>query len=127
MKKDKLIFWIATSVIIFVEGIGNVATVNQQYAKDIVYNLGYPEYFRVAMSVFKLVGVLILITPKIPLWVKEWAYAGFFINTAFAVISYWSVYGWGSDLAFPFFVLASLLVSYHYHKKISNQTEIKIS
>lgn len=122
MKKDRIIFWLATSVIIFVEGIGTVMTFNEQYAKDIVYNLGYPEYFRVAMAAFKLIGVIIIVTPRIPFWIKEWAYAGFFINTCFAIISYLSVYGWGTGILFPLFVMVSLLVSHQYHQKKYNQT-----
>jgi hypothetical protein len=125
MIKDKIIYWLATSVIIFVEGIGNVATFNQQYAKEIVYDLGYPEYFRVAMSALKLMGVIILIVPKIPAWIKEWAYAGFFINTLFAFVSYWSVKGVGEDLVFPVFVMTSLLVSHHYCQKSVSQLSLK--
>lgn len=126
MKKDRIIFWLATSVIIIVEGVGNVATFNEQYAKEIVYNLGYPEYFRVTMSAFKLTGVIILVVPKIPLWIKEWAYAGFFINTVFAFVSYWSVKGVNADLVFPVFVMISLLVSHYYYQKNVRQQNIKV-
>jgi uncharacterized protein YjeT (DUF2065 family) len=125
MKKDRIIFWLATSVIIVVEGIGNVATFNQQYAKQIVYDLGYPEYFRVAMSAFKLTGLVILIVPKIPAWIKEWAYAGFFINTLFAFVSYWSVKGVGEDLVFPVFVMICLLVSHYYHQRNGRRENVK--
>jgi uncharacterized protein YjeT (DUF2065 family) len=126
MRTDRIIFWLATSVIIVVEGIGNVATFNQQYAKEIVYDLGYPEYFRVAMSAFKLTGLVILIVPKIPAWLKEWAYAGFFINTFFAFVSYWAVKGVTADLVFPVFVMMSLLVSHHYHQKNVRQENMKM-
>lgn len=126
MKKDRVIFWLATLVIIVVEGIGNVATFNQQYAKEIVYNLGYLEYFRVAMSAFKLTGLIILMIPKIPAWIKEWAYAGFFINTLFALVSYWSVKGVGEDLQFPVFVMVCLLVSHYYHQKSAEQANVKM-
>jgi hypothetical protein len=126
MKKDKIMFWLATSVIIFVEGVGNVATYNQQYAKEIVYNLGYPEYFRVAMCALKLAGVIILIVPKISAWIKEWAYAGFFINTLFAFVSYWSVKGVGADLVFPVFVMISLLVSHYYFQKNVRRENVKM-
>ena len=125
MKKDRIIFWLATSVIIVVEGIGNVATFNQQYAKEIVYDLGYPEYFRVAMSAFKLIGLIILIVPKLPAWMKEWAYAGFFINTLFAFISYWSVKGAGADLLFPVVVMGCLLLSHYYYQKSIKQENVK--
>jgi hypothetical protein len=125
MKKDRIIFWLATSVIIIVEGIGNIATFNEQYAKEIVYDLGYPEYFRIAMSVFKLTGVIILVVPKIPAWIKEWTYAGFFINTLFAFVSYWSVKGMGADLVFPVFVMTSLLLSHHYYQKYAQSTVVR--
>ena len=124
MKTDRIIFWLTTSVIIIVEGIGNVATFNQQYAKQIVYDLGYPEYFRVTMSAFKLIGLVILTVPKIPAWAKEWAYAGFFINTIFAFVSYLSVKGVGEDLLFPVFVMACLLVSHYYHQKSVKQENV---
>ena len=121
MKKDSLIFWLSTAVIVIVEGVGNLATADLEYAKQNVYDLGYPEYFRIAMLAMKLLGVLIIIIPKINPRIKEWAYAGFFINTLFAIISYWAVKGFGSDLIFPIIVMAFLVTSYLYYHKLLNK------
>jgi uncharacterized membrane protein YphA (DoxX/SURF4 family) len=125
MKKDKLVFWAATAVIVLVEGVGNIATANLGYAKQNVYDLGYPEYFRVAMLVLKLLGVVALVLPKVPSQIKEWAYAGFFINTLFAIISYWAVKGFGSDLIFPAIIMAFLMISYVYYRKLSGKGLVK--
>ncbi len=39
-------------------------------------DLGFPDFFRIQLAVLKAIAVIVLLTPKIPLYVKEWAYAG---------------------------------------------------
>lgn len=48
--------------------------------------LGYPLYFFVMLGVWKLLGAAAILAPKTPI-VKEWAYAGMFINLTGAAIS----------------------------------------
>jgi hypothetical protein len=49
--------------------------------------LGFPAYFRVELSWAKLLGVVLLLAP-VPARLKEWAYAGFAIDLASAVIAH---------------------------------------
>ena len=58
-------------------------------------HLGFPAYFRVELSWAKLIGVLLLLVP-VPTRLKEWAYAGFAINLASALIAHLSV-GYGPE------------------------------
>src|SRR5262249_11490994 len=53
-------------------------------------HLGFPAYFRVELSWAKLLGVLLMLAP-VPARLKEWAYAGFAINLASALIAHFSV------------------------------------
>ncbi|MBV8212158.1 MAG: DoxX family protein [Verrucomicrobia bacterium] len=53
-------------------------------------HLGFPAYFRVELSWAKLLGVVLLLAP-VPARLKEWAYAGFAINLASALIAHFSV------------------------------------
>ena len=53
-------------------------------------HLGFPAYFRVELSWAKLIGVALLLAPAPPR-LKEWAYAGFAINLASAVIAHVAV------------------------------------
>lgn len=53
-------------------------------------HLGFPAYFRVELSWAKLAGVVALLAP-VPPPIKEWAYAGFAINLASALIAHLSV------------------------------------
>lgn len=49
--------------------------------------LGFPAgYFRVELSWAKVAGVIALLVPRIPARLKEWAYAGFAINLASALL-----------------------------------------
>jgi len=53
-------------------------------------HLGFPGYFRVELSLAKLLGVALLLAP-VPARLKEWAYAGFAIDVGSAVIAHLSV------------------------------------
>src|SRR2546426_6306247 len=63
--------------------------------------LGFPAYFRVELSWAKLLGVVLLLAP-VPARLKEWAYAGFAITLASALIAHFSVgdgpeaWGWAA-------------------------------
>jgi hypothetical protein len=64
-------------------------------------HLGFPGYFRVELSLAKLLGVALLLAP-VPARLKEWAYAGFAIDVGSAVIAHLSVgdgpeaWGWAA-------------------------------
>jgi DoxX-like family len=118
MKRDKIIFWVATIIIFLFEGVLPAFTSQTEVAKEGIRHLGYPEYFGNALVVFKIWGVLALVIPQVPKRVKEWAYAGFAFDFVFACISHGAVDGLGFQTFFPLIVLAILMVSYVYHHKL---------
>ena len=93
MKKDKIIYWTATTIIALFEGVMPALTSQTELAKEGIRHLGYPEYFGTALVVFKILGVLALVIPQIPKRVKEWAYAGFAFDFIFATISHLMIDG----------------------------------
>ncbi|MFY3746365.1 DoxX family protein [Anaeromyxobacter sp. Red801] len=64
-------------------------------------HLGFPAYFRVELSLAKLLGVALLLAP-VPARLKEWAYAGFAVDVASAVVAHVAVgdgpeaWGWAA-------------------------------
>lgn len=120
-KRDKIIFWTATTVIFLFEGVMPALTSQTELAKEGVRHLGYPMYFGTALVVFKICGTLILMIPKFPKRVKEWAYAGFTFDFIFASISHFAVDGFGFEGIFPLIILAILMVSYVYYHKLNPQ------
>jgi hypothetical protein len=119
MKKEKIIFWTATTIIALFEGVMPALTSQTELAKEGIRHLGYPEYFGNALVVFKILGVLALVIPQIPKRVKEWAYAGFAFDFIFASISHGAVDGMNVQTIFPLFVLVILAVSYVYYHKLN--------
>lgn len=120
MRKDKIFFWTATTIIALFEGLMPALTSQTELAKEGIRHLGYPEYFGDTLVVFKVLGVLILIIPQIPKRVKEWAYAGFGFDFVFAAISLLIVDGITFEIIVPIVALGILAVSYVYYHKISN-------
>ncbi|GEP97616.1 DoxX family protein [Chitinophaga cymbidii] len=118
MKKNKIIFWIATAIIVLWDGVMPGLTSHTPLAVEAIRKLGYPDYFRVMLTVFKVAGAIILMLPMVPPRVKEWAYAGFGISLICASASNAVVYGFGSFAIFPLVIMAILVVSYIYYHKL---------
>lgn len=93
-------------------------TSQTELAKEGISHLGYPQYFGNALALFKVMGVLALIIPKIPYRIKEWAYAGFAFDFIFAAISHGSVDGITGQTFFPLAMFGILAVSYIYYHKL---------
>ena len=118
MKKANIAYWTTTGLIFLWEGVMPALTSNTQLAIDGIRHLGYPDSFRVMLTVFKVIGALALILPAAPARVKEWAYAGFGITFIAAAVSHWAVDGFSGQTIFPLVLLGILAVSYvQYHKK----------
>lgn len=84
-------------------------------------HLGFPPYFKVELTIAKILGVLALTVPGVPFKVREFAYAGFAITLVSAAIAH---FGRGDARDFSalyvvdplvFFVL--LAVFYFYFAK----------
>ncbi|AZJ36682.1 DoxX family protein [Tenacibaculum singaporense] len=88
MKVKTTPYWILT---IFLS-IGMLAGGIQQMLQiggynDIIKALGYPLYVLSILGVWKILGVIVILAPKLTL-LKEWAYAGFFFAMSGAAISH---------------------------------------
>jgi len=53
-------------------------------------HLGFPDYFRIELSLAKLLGLALLLAP-VPVRLKEWVYAGFAIDLTSALIAHLAV------------------------------------
>ncbi len=123
MKKDKIIFWVATGFISLFEGLMPLSTLlfAPEYINVGTKPLGYPDYFSVALIIFKVLGTVALLIPNLNARVKEWAYAGLTFSLIFATISHLAVDGWVFDSFFPLIILGVLAVSYSYNRRLRNK------
>lgn len=119
MKKTKIVYWTFTSLIVLLDGVIPALTSNSELAKQGISHLGYPDYFRVMLTVFKIAGALVLILPVFNARIKEWAYAGFALSFISAFISNLAVDGFSGVAFFPLVALALLVISYIYYHKMT--------
>lgn len=90
MKKNKIIYWSATGLIALMMVFSAFSYLTKPEIAAAFKHLGFPDYLRIELAIAKIAGAIILIIPKIPTRIKEWAYAGFgitFISAAIAHIS----------------------------------------
>ncbi|MEO8368445.1 MAG: DoxX family protein [Candidatus Solibacter sp.] len=85
-----VVYWIVTTLFCLQMSFTAYAQLRLPEVAQAFDHLGFPSYFRVELSLAKLIGVVLLMAP-VPARVKEWAYAGFAINLASALIAHLSV------------------------------------
>lgn len=122
MRKNKIIFWVTTAIIILWEGVMPLSTIlfMPDYVTAGTKPLGYPDYFAYTLIICKVLGVIAISYPKIPARMREWAYAGLTFNLIFAVISHAFVDQNVGFMLMPLVFLGILAVSYIYSNKIRN-------
>ena len=113
-RAGKIIYWIATIWL----SLGMLSTAIVQLLKtddevSLITRLGYPVYFLTIIGVWKILGVVAVLTPKFPL-LKEWAYAGFFMAMSGAVVSHLINGSEAKDLFGPTLLLVLTVVSWYF-------------
>jgi hypothetical protein len=120
-KRNKIIFWISTIWL----ALGMFSTGSLQLfrakaegalAPPGVYgitHLGYPVYFLTILGIWKILGVVAVLSPKFPL-LKEWAYAGFFFIMSGAIFSHIAVGDSMSEIFPSLLLLILTVVSWYF-------------
>ena len=79
--------------------------------KESIAALGYPEYLMTILGTAKLLGVVALLIPGVPL-LKEWAYAGFTFDLLGASASHAFVGDPPMEIVLPLIILSIAVASY---------------
>jgi len=83
-----VVYWMTTGMVAFAMLSGGIAELARRPETiDGMRLLGYPVYFVMILSFWKVLGSLTLVIPGFPR-VKEWAYAGIFFNMTGAAVSH---------------------------------------
>jgi hypothetical protein len=86
----RIVYSIVTVLFCLQLGFTAYAQLRLPQVAEMFAHLGFPDYFRVELSWAKLLGVALLLAP-VPARLKEWAYAGFAIILASALIAHFSL------------------------------------
>src|SRR5262249_55414639 len=86
--KRTMWYWVLTLYVVltnFLAGVTDILHAPPLYTETL--RLGYPPHFSTLLGAWKVLGAIALLAPGYPL-VKEWAYAGFFIDFTAAVVAH---------------------------------------
>lgn len=108
MKTKSILYWVTTILVAVPIGTGGVAQVAhvQQNVDGFVHVLGYPLYFVTVLGVWKVLGAIAILVPRLPR-LKEWAYAGIIFDLTGAAASWAAVGGPGE----AFHIIAPLIIA----------------
>ncbi|WKN43191.1 DoxX family protein [Tunicatimonas pelagia] len=93
MERKKIIYKILVGLLVVLFGFGGIS--NLLLLPDMVASLntlGYPEYFGRILGLAQVLGIMVLVAP-VSSRLKEWAFAGFYINLISAIASHLIVEG----------------------------------
>jgi hypothetical protein len=113
-KRNRIIYWIATlwlSLGMTATGIVQLIKMPEEMAK--LTQLGYPGYIAPLLGIWKIVGVITVLMPRLSL-LKEWAYAGFFFAMSGAVVSHIAVGNPAKELFGPLLLIVLMVVSWYF-------------
>lgn len=118
-KVTTVLYWIATGLFCLQMGFTAYAQLRLPVVAQMFTHLGFPDYFRIELSWAKVVGIVLLVAP-VSARLKEWAYAGFAITLASALIAHLAV-GDGAD-AWSWSAVTGVLwaVSYSFWRRQSS-------
>ncbi|MEE1900044.1 DoxX family protein [Flavobacterium rakeshii] len=117
MKKNKIIYWITTSLAMLMGGVSGFLYLFLPQMKEAFQLMGFPDYFRIELAIAKIIGLFVILLPQVPAKFKEWAYTGFGIVFISAIVAHTVVQGFATAIA-PIVVLVLLSVSYTYYHKL---------
>lgn len=113
-KRNKIIYWIATLwLCLGMTATGIVQLIGMPEEVTKMKTLGYQPYFLVLLGSWKVLGVLAVLMPRLPL-LKEWAYAGFFFAMSGAIISHLAVGDPAKELFGPSLLLVLTILSWYF-------------
>ena len=83
-------YWVVTTIFCLQMGFTAYAQLRLPQVAAMFSHLGFPDYFRAELSWAKFIGIVLLLAP-VPSRFKEWAYAGFAITLASALVAHFAM------------------------------------
>jgi hypothetical protein len=99
MDGKTIAYWLTTGLLALAMLGGGAADIAQpESIQQAITHLGYPAYVFTLLGVWKLLGAVTILAPKLPR-LKEWAYAGFVFDLSGALVSHVAVGDGFADFA----------------------------
>lgn len=123
MKKLNVLYWVFTGLFaaaMLFSSIGNVM-VDEASVQLITDVLHFPTYMIPFLGVAKIIGVIGILVPGLPRWIKEWSYAGLFFDLVGATYAIISTAGFHvQQLGMLMFFIPGIVSYIYFHKKFGS-------
>jgi hypothetical protein len=120
MKKINILYWVFTGLFaaaMLFSSIGNVM-MDDASVKFINGMLQFPTYMIPFLGVAKITGVIGILVPNLPRWIKEWSYAGLFFDLVGATYAIISIIGFNvQQIGMLMFFIPGIVSYIYFHKK----------
>ncbi|AIY14271.1 DoxX family protein [Cellulophaga baltica] len=122
--KNLKTYYVISLVILSLTMLGAVlnSAINYDAIVLKIIKLGYPAYLVQVIGTAQVIGISILILNRTN-WIREWAYAGFFMNLVFGIIAHLLAKDGNGATAVACSIL--LLINYVMYKKIKEKKKNK--
>ena len=112
---EKIIYWIATGLLcaIFLYS-AQMYFRNYEMVQGFFKALNYPAYVVYPLAILKVLGVIAIVTKKSDT-LKEWAYAGFFLDLVLATAAHYDA---GHGLGLSAMAFIPWVVSYFMDRRL---------
>ncbi len=125
MEKKNILYKIAIGLLVFLFGFGGISNLLKlPDAMKSLETLGYPVYFSAILGTAQLIGIIVLVIPKMNL-LKELVFFGFFINLISALISHLVVEGLVPVVGIILLTLIILTTAFVLFLKLQKRESLK--
>ncbi|NVB79117.1 MAG: DoxX family protein [Kofleriaceae bacterium] len=130
LRKDLIVYWTSTGLIaaVMIFSIISFTFIDRfpfpNGTESAFAHLGLPPYFKVELTIAKLLGVIALVVPAVPHRIREIAYVGFGITLISASVAHFSVGDaarpplYAMYIIDPLIFLGLLTISYRYYHRL---------
>lgn len=123
-KRNRIIYWVSTIwLALGMVSTGTVQLIQMEEEVAMMAKLGYPSYLMSMLGISKILGVIAILVPRLPL-LKEWAYAGFSFVMSGAIVSHLAI-GESIDKVLPPLLLLILTMISWYFRPENRKTTLK--
>lgn len=123
MKNINVLYWVFTGLFaaaMLFSAIGNVM-VDEASVQLITDILHFPKYMIPFLGFAKIIGVVGILLPGLPRWIKEWSYAGLFFDLIGATYAFIATSGFHvQQLGMLMFFVPGILSYIFFHKKFGS-------
>lgn len=84
----KVIYWFTTGITAFYLLWSSFGYLFSKQVIEGIEKLGFPNFFRIQLAILKMIAILILLIPQIPIQIKDWAYVGVGLFYLTAIIAH---------------------------------------